>query len=123
MAGVEARNLLTYSNEMIKCIDEMMMKRDEVNKEIIAEQTEQKALQKDIMTLTTKLSELSVSICKKISVRKEFDKTIAKTEAQYRQLREALFNPLAARDKERERERQRQEKERREKALREENDG
>ena len=75
--------LQAYNNELVKCIEELCVKRDELHKEIIEEEEEKQKLQNDLRILTERLAKVNESLTKKIVRRKEFDTTIAETEAAY----------------------------------------
>uniref|UniRef100_A0A4W4F9S6 Sjogren syndrome nuclear autoantigen 1 n=1 Tax=Electrophorus electricus TaxID=8005 RepID=A0A4W4F9S6_ELEEL len=75
--------LQTYNNELVKCIEELCFKRDELNKQIKQEEDEKARLQHDIRILTEKLSRVNESLARRLTARAEFDRTIAETEAAY----------------------------------------
>ncbi|XP_072286380.1 microtubule nucleation factor SSNA1 [Pyxicephalus adspersus] len=89
--------LQTYNNELVKCIEDLCGKRDELNRQIQLEEEEKNKLQNDIRILTEKLSRVNESLAKKMASRKEFDKTISETQAAYMKILESsqiLLNVL-----------------------------
>ncbi|XP_074655035.1 microtubule nucleation factor SSNA1-like [Tubulanus polymorphus] len=89
--------LQSYNNELVKCIEDLCAKRDELNRQILTEEEEKQKLQNDIRILTEKLAKVNESLSKKLASRNEFDKTIAETEAAYMKILESsqtLLNVL-----------------------------
>ncbi|KAM3910892.1 microtubule nucleation factor SSNA1 [Leptodactylus fuscus] len=89
--------LQTYNNELVKCIEDLCSKREELNRQIQQEEEEKNKLQNDIRILTEKLSRVNESLARKMSSRNEFDKTIAETQAAYMKILESsqtLLNVL-----------------------------
>ncbi|XP_075690965.1 microtubule nucleation factor SSNA1 [Rhinoderma darwinii] len=89
--------LQTYNNELVKCIEDLCSKRDELNRQIQQEEEEKNKLQNDIRILTEKLSRVNESLARKMASRNEFDKTIAETQAAYMKILESsqtLLNVL-----------------------------
>ena len=75
--------LQNYNNELVKCIEDLCTKRDDLQRHIMIDEEEKHKLQNDIRVLSEKLAKVNESLAKKISARNEFDKTIAETEAAY----------------------------------------
>ena len=75
--------LQNYNNELVKCIEDLCTKRDDLQRQIIVEEEEKYKLQNDIRILSEKLAKVNEALAKKITARNEFDKTIAETEAAY----------------------------------------
>lgn len=89
--------LQTYNNELVKCINDLCHKRDDIHKQILQEEEEKLKLQNDIRILTERLAKVNESLSKKMASRNEFDKTIAETEAAYMKILESsqtLLNVL-----------------------------
>jgi len=64
-------------------IEDLCTRRDELHKQILAEEEEKMKLQTEICTLTDRLAKINESLSKKMASRVEFDRTIAETEAAY----------------------------------------
>ncbi|KAF5909448.1 Sjoegren syndrome nuclear autoantigen 1, partial [Clarias magur] len=75
--------LRTYNNELVKCIEELIFQREELNRQIQQEEEEKSGLQHDIRLLTEKLNRVSESLDCHLTSWKEIDQTIAETEAAY----------------------------------------
>ncbi|XP_064615917.1 microtubule nucleation factor SSNA1-like [Liolophura sinensis] len=89
--------LQNYNNELVKCIEELCSKRDELYKQILLEEEEKQKLQNDIRILTEKMAKVNESLAKKMATKNEFDRTIAETEAAYMKILESsqtLLNVL-----------------------------
>ncbi|XP_068609174.1 microtubule nucleation factor SSNA1 isoform X1 [Brachionichthys hirsutus] len=79
----QAAALQTYNNELVKCIEDLCTKREELNRQIKLEDEEKDQLQHDIRVLTEKLSRVNESLAQRLAARATFDRTIAETEAAY----------------------------------------
>eukprot|EP00049_Salpingoeca_infusionum_P019156 m.360485 g.360485 ORF g.360485 m.360485 type:complete len:112 (+) comp19059_c0_seq1:66-401(+) len=76
----QGATLQSYNNELVKCIESLRRKREEVHTQILAEEEEKLRVQTDLHILTERLARLTDSLNKKIATRNEYDKTIAETE-------------------------------------------
>lgn len=81
--------LQSYNNELVKCIEDLCTKRDELQSQILFEEEEKSKLQNDIRILTEKLAKVNESLAKKISSRNEYDKMISDTETAYMKILES----------------------------------
>ncbi|KAJ8415468.1 hypothetical protein AAFF_G00424480 [Aldrovandia affinis] len=81
--------LQTYNNELVKCIEELCSKREQLNRQIQQEEEEKGRLQHDIRVLTEKLSRVNESLAHRLAARADFDRTIAETEAAYMKILES----------------------------------
>ncbi|XP_791762.1 Sjoegren syndrome nuclear autoantigen 1 homolog [Strongylocentrotus purpuratus] len=96
----QAAALQSYNNELVKCIEELCLKRDDVHKQIKQEEEEKTKVQNDLRILTEKLAKLNESLAKKIATRNEYDKTIGETEAAYMKIIESSHSLLNVLQKE-----------------------
>ena len=85
----EGATLQNYNNELVKCIEDMREKREEVNKQILKEEEEKAKIQKDLSILTDRQSKINESLTGKVQARNEYDKTIQETEAAYMKILES----------------------------------
>ncbi|XP_059405765.1 microtubule nucleation factor SSNA1-like [Carassius carassius] len=92
--------LQTYNNELVKCIEELCSKREELNRLIQQEEAEKSRLQHDIRVLTEKLSRVNESLARRLAARADFDRTIAETEAAYMKILESSQTLLSVLKKE-----------------------
>ena len=65
--------LQTYNNELVKCIEDLCAKRDEVSKEIKIDEGEKEKLEHDIAILHERLQKVNTQLAKKIQVREEYE--------------------------------------------------
>nr|CAB3266605.1 Sjoegren syndrome nuclear autoantigen 1 homolog [Phallusia mammillata] len=80
--------LQSYNNELVKCIEDLCAKRDELHRQALQEEEDKQKLQTEIRLLTERLAKVNESLAKKMAARNEFDKTIAETEAAYMKILE-----------------------------------
>lgn len=59
-----------YNNELVKCIEDLREKREEINKQILKEEEEKAKIQRDLSLLTDRLAGINESLARKIQVRK-----------------------------------------------------
>lgn len=81
--------LQTYNQELVKCLEEMKLRRTELQAQIESQEEEKNNLQKEIERMSCKLTRLNDSLAKRIAVRNEYDKTIADTETAYMKILES----------------------------------
>jgi Sjoegren syndrome nuclear autoantigen 1 len=81
--------LQSYNNELIKCIEDLCSKRDELHQQILQEEEEKQKIQNDIRILTERLAQINEGLAHKISTRNDYDKTIAECETAYRKILES----------------------------------
>ncbi|KAK9811803.1 hypothetical protein WJX72_010370 [[Myrmecia] bisecta] len=75
--------LQNHNNELVKCIEDLRDKREEVQKQLQEEEIEKQKLQQDLQTLTKRLAHIDDSIARKVATRNEYDKVIQETESAY----------------------------------------
>ncbi|KAJ0015539.1 hypothetical protein NQD34_009159 [Periophthalmus magnuspinnatus] len=91
----QAAALQTYNNELVKCIEDLCSKREELNRQIKQEEEEKERLQHDIRVLSEKLSRVNESLAQRLTARATFDRTIAETEAAYTKILESSQSLLS----------------------------
>lgn len=64
-------------------LEEMKLRRTELQAQIESQEEEKNNLQREIEKMSCKLTQLNDSLAKRITVRNEYDRTIADTEAAY----------------------------------------
>uniref|UniRef100_A0A1A7XZW3 Sjogren syndrome nuclear autoantigen 1 n=1 Tax=Iconisemion striatum TaxID=60296 RepID=A0A1A7XZW3_9TELE len=87
--------LQAYNNELVKCIEELCSKREELNRQIHQEEDEKERLEHDIRVLSEKLSRVNESLARRLSARTTLDRTIAETEAAYAKILESSQSLLS----------------------------
>ena len=97
--------LQNYNNELVKCIEDLCAKRDELQRVVLMEEEEKHKLENEIRIASEKLARINEGLAKKITARTEFDRTISETEAAYMKILESsqtllnvndqLFRPIS----------------------------
>jgi sjoegren syndrome nuclear autoantigen 1 len=87
--AAQGATLQNYNNQLVKCIEDLREKREEVNRQILTEEEEKAKIQKDLSILTDRLSKINQSLSMKNQARNEYDKTIQETEAAYMKILES----------------------------------
>ncbi|XP_062424973.1 microtubule nucleation factor SSNA1-like isoform X1 [Rhea pennata] len=72
-----------YNNELVKCIEDLCMQKEELNKQIQQAEEEKNKLQHQIQVLNEKLECVCENLAQKVASRNELDKILAETEAAY----------------------------------------
>ena len=91
--AAQGATLQNYNNQLVKCIEDLREKREEVNRQILTEEEEKAKIQKDLSILTDRLSKINESLSRKNQARNEYDKTIQETEAAYAKVRPPCAAP------------------------------
>ncbi|CAF2637414.1 unnamed protein product [Rotaria sp. Silwood2] len=89
--------LQNYNNELVKCIEDLCAKRDDLQRQILIEEEDKHKIENEIRIASEKLVKINESLAKKITARTEFDRTISETEAAYMKILESsqtLLNVL-----------------------------
>uniref|UniRef100_A0A7S1AQI8 13 kDa deflagellation-inducible protein n=1 Tax=Noctiluca scintillans TaxID=2966 RepID=A0A7S1AQI8_NOCSC len=85
----QGATLQNYNNELVKSIEDLREKREELNRQILKEEEDKAKIQKELSALTDKLGKINQSLCTKGQARNEYDKTIQDTEAAYMKILES----------------------------------
>eukprot|EP00730_Choanoeca_flexa_P000605 TRINITY_DN10265_c0_g1_i1.p2 TRINITY_DN10265_c0_g1~~TRINITY_DN10265_c0_g1_i1.p2 ORF type:complete len:110 (+),score=12.21 TRINITY_DN10265_c0_g1_i1:1133-1462(+) len=85
----QGATLQAYNSELVKCIEDLRKKREELHAQILAEEEEKLAVQNDLHILTERLTRITDSLNKKYATRTEYDRTIADTEGAYMKILES----------------------------------
>uniref|UniRef100_G1N493 Sjogren syndrome nuclear autoantigen 1 n=1 Tax=Meleagris gallopavo TaxID=9103 RepID=G1N493_MELGA len=72
-----------YNNELVKCIEDLCMQKEELNKQIQQAEEEKSKLQHEIQVLNEQLECVCENLAQKVASRNELDKILAETEAAY----------------------------------------
>merc|ERR1712146_825381 len=84
----QGATLQNYNNELVKCIEDLREKREELNRQIMKEEDKGK-IQKELSLLTDRLQKINESLVRKTQARNEYDKTVQETEAAYMKILES----------------------------------
>lgn len=85
----QGASLQNYNNELVKCIEDLREKREEINKQITKEEEEKAKIQRDLSILTDRLSHINEGLARKMQARSEYDRTIQETEGAYMKILES----------------------------------
>merc|ERR1712050_430013 len=85
----QGATLQNYNNELVKSIEDLREKREEVHRQILKEEEDKATVQKQLAALTEQLQRLNDSLVRKTQARNEYDKTIQETEAAYMKILES----------------------------------
>lgn len=81
-------------NGLLAGLEEMKLRRTELQAQIESQEEEKNNLQREIEKMSCKLTHLNDSLAKRITVRNEYDRTIADTETAYMKVKVVLLgNP------------------------------
>lgn len=81
--------LQSHNNELVKCIDDLREKREEIIKQLREDEAEKAKIQQDLQILTKRLAQVNDSIARKNETRNEYEKVIQETEAAYLKILES----------------------------------
>ncbi|CAM9332614.1 unnamed protein product [Phaeothamnion confervicola] len=85
----QGATLQNYNNELVRCIEDLREKREEVNRQILKEEEEKAKIQKDLSILNERLSTINEGLSRKVQARNEYDRTIQETEGAYMKILES----------------------------------
>lgn len=85
----QGASLQNYNNELVKCIEDLRDKREEINRQIVKEEEDKAKIQKDIAVLTERLAIINESLARKSQARSEYDRTLQETESAYMKILES----------------------------------
>lgn len=88
MAG-QGASLQNYNNELVKCIEDLREKREEINRQILKDEEDKAKIQRDLSVLTDRLSKINENLARKVTARNEYDRTIQETEGAYMKILES----------------------------------
>lgn len=88
MAG-QGASLQNYNNELVKCIEDLREKREEINRQILHDESEKQRIQSSLSSLTDQLSRINEQLARKVQARNEYDRTIQETEGAYMKILES----------------------------------
>lgn len=85
----QGASLQNYNNELVKCIEDLRERRNEIARLIQKDEESKAKLQQDLALLTKKLTDVNDELAKKNSTLGEYNRTIAETEAAYMKILES----------------------------------
>ena len=72
-----------FNNELVRCIEELSMKRDELHRQVIIEETEKNKILNELRLKTERLAKLNENLAKNFGHKKDLDQRILDTESAY----------------------------------------
>ena len=72
-----------FNNELVRCIEELSMKRDELHRQVVIEETEKNKILTELRAKTERLARVNENLARDFGQKKELDQRIADTEAAY----------------------------------------
>ena len=85
----QGASLQNYNNELVKCIEDLREKREEICRQISKDEEDKAKVQRDLATLTERLASINDALSRKSQARNEYDRTIQETEAAYMKILES----------------------------------
>jgi Sjoegren syndrome nuclear autoantigen 1 len=85
----QGASLQNYNNELVKCIEDLREKREEINRNVLKEEEEKAKIQRDLSILTDRLANINEQLARKVQARNDYDKTIQETEGAYMKILES----------------------------------
>ena len=80
--------LQNFNNELVKCVEDLCSKRDDLHKQVLQEEEEKHRIETELRSMSERLAKINESLAKKMAVRNELDRTIAETETAYMKILE-----------------------------------
>ncbi|KAF6776311.1 Sjoegren syndrome nuclear autoantigen 1 [Paragonimus kellicotti] len=90
----QAKILHEHNNELVKRIEDLCQKRDQIQKSIIQVEDEKNRIQHDMRLLAEKLAKANETLSQKLTLRSSYDKTIAESQAAYTKILESSHTLL-----------------------------
>merc|ERR1712100_754389 len=85
----QGATLQNYNNELVKSVEDLREKREELNRQVLKEEEDKAKIQRELSILTDRLQKINESLVRKTQARNEYDKTIQETEAAYMKILES----------------------------------
>ncbi|KYO46834.1 microtubule nucleation factor SSNA1-like [Alligator mississippiensis] len=79
----QAAVLQGCNNEVVRCLEDLCLRRDELARQIRRDEEERERLRRDVRALGERLERVSGSLARKAEARDELDKILAETDAAY----------------------------------------
>ncbi|KAK4880051.1 hypothetical protein RN001_008197 [Aquatica leii] len=81
--------LQTYNQELVKCLEQLKIKRNELQDLINQEENDKSILEKNLKALQDKLQKLNTSLVQHQKLRDNYDQTIQDTETGFKKILES----------------------------------
>ncbi|KAK9866811.1 hypothetical protein WJX84_002158 [Apatococcus fuscideae] len=70
----QGSTLQTHNVELVKCIEDLREKREEVHRQLMEEESERQKLTSELQQIQRRLNQINESITRKSATRNEYDK-------------------------------------------------
>lgn len=87
--AAKGASLQNFNNELVKCIEDLREKREEINRQLLKDEEDKAKIQQDLSALTDRLAKINESLARKVTARNEYDRTIQETEGAYMKILES----------------------------------
>ncbi|BES88374.1 Sjogren syndrome nuclear autoantigen 1 [Nesidiocoris tenuis] len=87
--GEQGAALQKYNQELVKCIEQIKLKRCEIAIEVEQEEIIRHDLEKQIRELQTKLDAVNASISHKVELKNNYDRAVKESESAYMKILES----------------------------------
>lgn len=81
--------LQTYNQELVKCLEQLKIRRNELQDVIHQEETDKSILERNVKTLQEKLTKLNSNLVQHQKLRDSYDQTIKDTELGFKKILES----------------------------------
>ena len=85
----QGATLQSYNNELVKCLDELCLKRSLLQKDIDKEEQQKFSLETQLKTIQDKLTRTNTSLDGKYATKAEYDKLMSESEQAYMKILES----------------------------------
>jgi Sjoegren syndrome nuclear autoantigen 1 len=89
MTSQTGASIQTYNSELVRCLEDLKAKREQLNQEIFHEDQQKSDTEKKIQKLSETLHHLEDSLAHKTQARGDYDTTIQETESAYMKILES----------------------------------
>eukprot|EP01040_Poterioochromonas_malhamensis_P013992 gene13992-15455_t len=87
--AAQGASLQNYNTELVKCIEDLRQRREDVHRDILRQEELKAKIQQDLQLMTKRLGEINEELARNILTRNEYDRTIQETEAAYMKILES----------------------------------
>ncbi|KAF5288021.1 hypothetical protein FQA39_LY15550 [Lamprigera yunnana] len=81
--------LQTYNQELVKCLEQLKIKRNDLQDHINQEENDKSVLEKNLKTLQEKLNRVNISLSQHQKLRDSYDQAIQDTEIGFKKILES----------------------------------
>lgn len=81
--------LQTYNNELVKCLEELCERRNDLQNDIQKDEQDKAQLERQLQSLQQQLDKVNKSLAEKLETRDKYDKTITESEKAYLKILES----------------------------------